>query len=792
MASLLAGRKLITKSGADATPGALDGKVVLLYFSASWCPPCHGFTPVLADFYDEVGGSGGNLEIVYVPSDRTRGEMMEYFNDLHGNWLALDMGDRAAIEELKAKYQVRGIPSLVAVQADGTVIDAGCREQVQSRGPAAFQAWRAAWKSPAFSGVAHQLGGGGPSARRLVTDHSVSSRSPIGKTRASNGWAIGDLCEVEGKGPGVVQFVGQAAPTGGRRKFFLGIELEYARGTHDGALFGTRYFTCKSGHGLMTSKLETVKFLREAYAAPKEYADPAKIRYATRGGGSSAVPEGVPSRSRRHSGRRDGDSAGLDTSMSRHRPAAQRREAERERAARELAQQRTAELRRMDVQMDAQMVAHFMTIIVGASETTARRTLESVDWDLQRALDQHLRQHQEPEPGPEPEPEPWQREPDHAARDLARERSAQLRLEAARVRKARVDARRQAEQHRRAEAAYSQEVHEAMFALDRNYSSGGTPYLKRHTSSDMKDIKLSTVQCSGDYRDCDERALSAREGAHWRTVEELAQHLTQPFHGDHEKMARVLFRWVAQNVAYNVRALRSGTITHEICQAEYVMRHGLAVCSGYATLLCALCDAVGVPCKKINGKGKPEPIQGHAWNALSFDGERGWHLCDACWAAGGVGGDTFTRSWTKYWWCTPPQYFIELHLPEDPNHQLLDRPVSETEWVRMKETQWMPTIFSGVDGVDFLSPSTGTLQRGQRVEFRIFLAEDSPSILKLQWGEELGETLRSQRDRGGYVHSITVQARNSGTVNVIKQGPTRQTLMGTSTRYDGLARWKVE
>ena len=32
---------------------ALAGKdIILIYFSAHWCPPCRGFTPILKDFYE--------------------------------------------------------------------------------------------------------------------------------------------------------------------------------------------------------------------------------------------------------------------------------------------------------------------------------------------------------------------------------------------------------------------------------------------------------------------------------------------------------------------------------------------------------------------------------------------------------------------------------------------------------------------------------------------------------------------------------------------------------------------
>jgi hypothetical protein len=118
-----------------------------------------------------------------VPGDRSRQEMMKYFNDLHGEWVALDMSERATIRDLNDKYQVRGIPALVAVQTDGTIIDADCRDKVQSRGPAAFHAWQRAWIAPAFTGTAYQLGGGGSGGgsgvSRLVSGTSAAGGSHL-------------------------------------------------------------------------------------------------------------------------------------------------------------------------------------------------------------------------------------------------------------------------------------------------------------------------------------------------------------------------------------------------------------------------------------------------------------------------------------------------------------------------------------------------------------------------------------------------------------------------------------
>lgn len=46
----------------------LSGKShLLLYFSAHWCPPCRGFTPALAQAYNET--TNKNVEVLFLSSD---------------------------------------------------------------------------------------------------------------------------------------------------------------------------------------------------------------------------------------------------------------------------------------------------------------------------------------------------------------------------------------------------------------------------------------------------------------------------------------------------------------------------------------------------------------------------------------------------------------------------------------------------------------------------------------------------------------------------------------------------
>lgn len=72
---------------------ALQDKVVALFFSASWCPPCQHFVPVLREVYDELTSRENSLEIIFVSMDKSKDEMMEYYREKHGKWLAVKYGD---------------------------------------------------------------------------------------------------------------------------------------------------------------------------------------------------------------------------------------------------------------------------------------------------------------------------------------------------------------------------------------------------------------------------------------------------------------------------------------------------------------------------------------------------------------------------------------------------------------------------------------------------------------------------------------------------------------------------
>merc|ERR1712244_43891 len=83
------------------------------------------------------------LEIVFVSSDRSPEDMISYMKESHGDWCGVEHNSALA-NELKQKYGVQGIPMLVVVKKDGTVVTKDGRSNVVGKQPKqAVQGWKA-------------------------------------------------------------------------------------------------------------------------------------------------------------------------------------------------------------------------------------------------------------------------------------------------------------------------------------------------------------------------------------------------------------------------------------------------------------------------------------------------------------------------------------------------------------------------------------------------------------------------------------------------------------------------
>ena len=101
----LFGPNLLGPGGAKLDLSSLKGKVIGLYFSAHWCPPCKQFTPLLAAKYRDIIKTGKPFEIVFVSSDRSQGEADAYFKEMP--WKALPFSERGRKDALSTKFNVQ-------------------------------------------------------------------------------------------------------------------------------------------------------------------------------------------------------------------------------------------------------------------------------------------------------------------------------------------------------------------------------------------------------------------------------------------------------------------------------------------------------------------------------------------------------------------------------------------------------------------------------------------------------------------------------------------------------------
>ena len=147
----LGSEPVVDAAGAStAVPSA--SRYVALYFSASWCPPCRGFTPKLVAAYNAVNAGEKALDVLFVSGDRDEASFKEYHS--HMPWHAVPYDDEARRDALNTAAGVRGIPTLVLCERDAAapgglrVVNASARGAVE-----AGRAFPAGWLPPAVADV---------------------------------------------------------------------------------------------------------------------------------------------------------------------------------------------------------------------------------------------------------------------------------------------------------------------------------------------------------------------------------------------------------------------------------------------------------------------------------------------------------------------------------------------------------------------------------------------------------------------------------------------------------------
>ena len=154
--SILRGGGFVRKSSKEVDfkggdPAVFDNDIlkkntelIVLYFSAKFCPPCRAFTPKLNAFHDNIfkADEKAPISFVFVSSDPTESEFQKYFSKMHWSY-ALAYDDVLTKRCLSDLLGVTGIPTLVVIDRQGRVVERNAKSDVTRDPAGALAAWQA-------------------------------------------------------------------------------------------------------------------------------------------------------------------------------------------------------------------------------------------------------------------------------------------------------------------------------------------------------------------------------------------------------------------------------------------------------------------------------------------------------------------------------------------------------------------------------------------------------------------------------------------------------------------------
>jgi len=103
-------------NGESAALSSCKGKVVLLNFWATWCPPCREEMPSMENLYKRFNGQG--LEILAVNLRETAGAVQKFIKS-NGYTFPVMLDSDGKIGGI---YGVRGIPTTFIIDREGKII----------------------------------------------------------------------------------------------------------------------------------------------------------------------------------------------------------------------------------------------------------------------------------------------------------------------------------------------------------------------------------------------------------------------------------------------------------------------------------------------------------------------------------------------------------------------------------------------------------------------------------------------------------------------------------------------
>ncbi|MBJ7258228.1 MAG: TlpA family protein disulfide reductase [Chthoniobacterales bacterium] len=106
----------------------LRGKVVLVDFWATWCPPCVEEVPQLVETYEKFKDRG--FEVVGISLDRDKGALEKFTAENKMTWPQFFDG-KGWDNELAKRFNIQSVPTMWLLDREGKLVDAGPRNRLQ-------------------------------------------------------------------------------------------------------------------------------------------------------------------------------------------------------------------------------------------------------------------------------------------------------------------------------------------------------------------------------------------------------------------------------------------------------------------------------------------------------------------------------------------------------------------------------------------------------------------------------------------------------------------------------------
>jgi thiol-disulfide isomerase/thioredoxin len=130
----LAAHTNVLEGGEYKKVSVKNAEKFILYYSASWCPPCRASAPTVVELYNSKIVNDSSLELVHMSADRNQQDLLKWATKEKFPWPTVFPEKVASFKGTPLHMQVSGIPTYFLVSKDGKLLAEGKQNVYEALG----------------------------------------------------------------------------------------------------------------------------------------------------------------------------------------------------------------------------------------------------------------------------------------------------------------------------------------------------------------------------------------------------------------------------------------------------------------------------------------------------------------------------------------------------------------------------------------------------------------------------------------------------------------------------------